>query len=239
MTGLGSDTTWYNTTSFNDSSSSAVFDKGTNDFLNIVPWRYLDAGQNGISHARIVGMCKSCYTAPQSGYAGSATSVEGRVSIVRTMLHPILSSLVNDILDETDDPALAWQSLSFSVLRMVYYDWLQAFTASTTIHTTSMVIHQAPVHSRGFFMVMGILAANIVIMISIFFWFWSGTRYSLLRSAWQVVAQLKAPETERLLDNATMANDSRVKDMIEEDEALKERRFRITTQEDHDRICLS
>lgn len=88
-------------------------------------------------------------------------------------------------------------------------------------------------------MVMGILAANIVIMISIFFWFWSGTRYSLLGSAWQVVAQLKAPETERLLDNATMANDSRVKDMIEEDEALKERRFRITTQEDHDRICLS
>ncbi|GME33291.1 uncharacterized protein LTHEOB_5060 [Neofusicoccum parvum] len=167
------------------------------------------------------------------------TASHGNVSVARTILHHLLASLATDVLAATDDPALAWQSLTTAVLRMAYYDWLPAFTASTPATTAAMAPVQAPLRARGLAIAAAVLGVHVAAAAAAAAWFVAGTRYSLLGNAWQAVAQLKAAETEGLLDGATMADDAAVAGWIEGDGEVGGRGFRVAAGEPGGRVCLS
>ncbi len=117
----------------------------TIDFLNLVLWQglnYNDEFQNARSQLlvsdtplvdfEILGLCDQC-VANQVTQSAHAANVA-----VKWTLHPILSRVVFDILDETDDPSLAWQALVTLTMRSAYYDWLPAFSMNDTATTTSV-----------------------------------------------------------------------------------------------------
>lgn len=143
------------------------------------------------------------------------------------------------ILEETDNPALAWQALTTSVMRSVYYDRLPTFSAEETVTITRVVSCLIPVGRTGFTIVMINILVHHALVVATFVWFICSTRYSRINCAWQAVAQIKAPETEELLDKATMVDDKTVKKWVEEDENLRERRFKIKLEPENRRVCLS
>ncbi|KAF2140825.1 uncharacterized protein K452DRAFT_272481 [Aplosporella prunicola CBS 121167] len=164
-------------------------------------------------------------------------STNETADFLSSTLNPVLNSLFLDIMEETENPALALQALLTSVIRTAYYDLLPTFNAEEIIETTSFEPCQVPQHTKGF----TIVAVNIVLHLALFIttaiWFASTTRYSLLNNVWQAVAQLKAPETEELLKESSMVDDKTVRAHVNQLELR--RRFFVQKRDDEERVCLS
>jgi hypothetical protein len=142
-------------------------------------------------------------------------------------LPPVLNAIFTDIMDETGNPALAWQALMTSVLRNAYYDWLPAFTVRGDITTTHMVLRQRPVRRIGFYIVMSVLAAHIILVIVVCVWFYSATRYTVLGDVWQVVKQLRAKEIDDLCDDVPVVNERVIERAIRGSDQLRKQRVRM------------
>lgn len=149
------------------------------------------------------------------------------VSVVT--LPPVLNSIIADIIEETDDPALAWQALTTSALRSAYYDWLPTFTTNSTATTTSLIPCQLPRHNRGFFIVIADLVLHALLVIGVFVWFCKATRYMMINDAWHVVAHLKDRDINEALAGVTVANDRAVTSMIRSSKELRKRRMRFSS----------
>ncbi|KAF2137424.1 uncharacterized protein K452DRAFT_302004 [Aplosporella prunicola CBS 121167] len=153
------------------------------------------------------------------------------------LLHPVSIALVEDILEDTDNPALAWQALTTSLMGAAYRDWAPYFTVSEPVTTILAISTQFPQHQKGFWIVVGNLVAHFALVTTAFIWFLRSTQYSLLNNPWQAVSQLIAPETKELLENATMADGKQVQECIRASgrEGL---RFKIKKESEKDRVCL-
>ncbi|KAL1619278.1 hypothetical protein SLS56_010168 [Neofusicoccum ribis] len=97
----------------------------------------------------------------------------------------------------------------------------------------------APVRYVGFTIFIVNLVLHLLLVGVAFGLFWTGTRYSMLSNEWQAVAQLKAADTEELLEKATLEDGKTVKAWIDGQENLRDRRFRIRSQTEDERVCLS
>lgn len=172
-------------------------------------------------HIELMLPCEKCITYELEIYPGFDS-----FNITSLVLGTILNSIFRDTLIDTDNPALAWQALTTSVMRMAYYDWLPTFGTFSDAKITSKVPCQVPIHSTGFSIVAANLALHLILFTVSAIWFRLATKTSLLNNAWQVVAQLKSRETGELLDHATMLTDSEVKRRIKQDHEPR-RRFRI------------
>jgi len=142
-------------------------------------------------------------------------------------LPPVLNAIFTDIMDETGNPALAWQALVTSVLRNAYYDWLPAFTVRGNITTTHMVPCQRPVRRLGFYIVMAVLAAHLILVVAVCMWFYSATRYTVLGDVWQVVEQLRAKEIDDLRDDVPVVNERVIERAIRGSDQLRKQRVRL------------
>ncbi|KAF4311138.1 hypothetical protein GTA08_BOTSDO13421 [Botryosphaeria dothidea] len=200
---------------YNFSSASPTY-----SFLNDLLWspHGLDERQLEISIP-----CRNCTI----GQSTSSMNTLLDVSVVT--LPPVLNSIIADIIEETDDPALAWQALTTSALRSAYYDWLPTFTTNSTATTTSLIPCQLPRHNRGFFIVIADLVLHALLVIGVFVWFCKATRYMMINDAWHVVAHLKDRDINEALAGVTVANDRAVTSMIRSSKELRKRRMRFSS----------
>lgn len=192
----------------------------TYDFLNDIT-NMEDLGDDDNGYIELIAPCENCIN-----YEFPYFAHHRPLNITSLALSPILNAIFRDTLIDTGNPALAWQALTTSVMRMAYYDWLPTFDSFSDAKITSTVPCQVPIHSTGFSIVAANLALHLVLFTISVVWFRLATKTSLLNNAWQVVAQLKSRETEELLDHAIVLTDSEVKRKIKQDHEPR-RRFMI------------
>ncbi|KAJ8130454.1 hypothetical protein O1611_g3175 [Lasiodiplodia mahajangana] len=124
-------------------------------------------------------------------------------------LHPLLSSIVNDIFGATgQNPAATWQALMTLVLSSAYYDLLPAFSRNDTITTTNIVQRLQPGDRVGYTIVVATVLLQLVISVLVLFRFWKRTHYSFLGNAWQALSQIVSADTMPLLLRSTMVTDN-------------------------------
>lgn len=150
-------------------------------------------------------------------------------------LNLVLDCVFRDVLAQTANPALAWQALLTMVLRIAYYNWLPAFDLSSDVSVTSMVSCQIPKRTIGFVVVMVNLILHLIAFSAVVCWFCSTTQYSSLGQSWQVVAQLKAPAIEDILQEATILDDKEVEKKL--GSVLRHRRLRLMEDRGGERVC--
>lgn len=142
-------------------------------------------------------------------------------------LSPALDAMFTDIMDDTGDPAVAWQALMTSVLRNAYYNWLSIFSVSGNITTTHMVPCQRPVRKFGFYVVMAVLGTHLLLVVGVCVWFYATTSYTMMGDVWQVVEQLRNPEVDELLAHVSTVDDHVVESAIKASDQLRKRRVRL------------
>ncbi|KAL1640432.1 hypothetical protein SLS58_006930 [Diplodia intermedia] len=196
----------------------------TADFLSSIVWDSFDDQPFQIAVA-----CENCSRmATEPGISNRFPGNSG--------LNLVLDCVFRDVLAQTANPALAWQALLTMVLRIAYYDWLPAFDLSAPVSVTSMVSCQVPRRTVGFAVVMANLVLHSIAFGVVVFWFCFTTRYSSLGQSWQVVAQLKAPATEDVLQEATILDDEEVEKKM--GSVLRHRRLRLMEDRGGERVCL-
>ncbi|KAF7561834.1 hypothetical protein G7046_g2316 [Stylonectria norvegica] len=146
-------------------------------------------------------LCRLCNPSSYNGIQG------------HQLVSDVLSSLFLDTLDDTDSPALAIQALQTTVLRMTYYDYISAFSASYNATITRFVLANVPktVRPWGYTAVVLILAANMLLFVIIYILF-HRTHSSLIGNAWQTVAQVsQSAEAREILEHARDSRDKELK----------------------------
>lgn len=154
------------------------------------------------------------------------------------VLHSYWRALISDVLVATDSPALAWQAFRTSMMSTAYYDWQPRSYYSEPALITSIVSRQVPVGRRGLWIALTNIALHLLLVSITFVWFVHATQYSLLNNPWQAVSQLKAPETEKLLEESTMPNKKDVQDVIRAS-GMERVRFAVRRRPESGRVCLS
>lgn len=78
-----------------------------------------------------------------------------------TSLHPAHASVFQAILQKTQDPALAVQSLVFRFFQMTYYNWQQNFDLFHTVdYTLDRDAHSSAVDGTGYSSLFGLFASG-------------------------------------------------------------------------------
>ncbi|KAI0859696.1 hypothetical protein F4860DRAFT_515673 [Xylaria cubensis] len=202
-----------------------------------LPFQYKDFSSTAFE---IVAVCGKCPQIPDD-FLNPAPESRTRVT-----LHPILSSIVNDVFEATDEnPAVTWQALLTTVLSSAYYDWLPAFSRNDTMTITTVVERSQPQKYTGYAVIMATVALQIIISAVVLALFWKLTRFSLLDSAWLAVSQILSAETLPLLLDSTMTKDGDirppdgVKNEFKSDDEKGKREVRVRLREcDDGRITL-
>jgi hypothetical protein len=139
-----------------------------------------------------------------------------------------MAALFNDVLQDTNSPALALQAMLTQVLREVYYDWLPTFDSTSDVTTTSVVSVLIPLRYRGFWAVFAITCAHLVLCAIAGIGFAFYTRTSHLQNAWQAVSDVADnKDGAEVLGNVGHLRDRAVSEWIEQNAELKDRRFRL------------
>ncbi|KXH47830.1 hypothetical protein CSAL01_03323 [Colletotrichum salicis] len=128
----------------------------------------------------------------------------------------VYERLFGDTIDETGSPARAMQAVYFTLARLVYYDFLSAFSpnyaapGTDTADVVTFELTSIPWRFRGYLAVVGILVVFLASFAAAVVLFRS-TRYSLPENAWHTVAQIsESPELADLLHDARVATDDDV-----------------------------
>ncbi|KAJ0311070.1 hypothetical protein COL516b_001773 [Colletotrichum fioriniae] len=140
----------------------------------------------------------------------------------------VYERLFGDTIDETGSPARAMQAVYFTLARLVYYDFLSAFSSNTaapgmdTADVVTFELTSIPWRFRGYLAVVGILIIFLASFAAAVVLFRS-TWYSLPENAWHTVAQIsESPELADLLHGARVATDD---DIVRLAKASKSQRF--------------
>jgi len=150
----------------------------------------------------------------------------------------LISSLFNDILLETDSPALALQASMTSAIRQAYYTWLPEFDIEGNSTSISFVDRLAPTSRRGFWAVIGIILVHAAVCTSIAVIFFSKTKYSLLGNAWPAISQVVQLEhAQALLQDGAMRTDIEVDRVIRKGGGMR-KRYRTTLNERDDTVTV-
>ncbi|OBS29457.1 hypothetical protein FPOA_03393 [Fusarium poae] len=113
--------------------------------------------------------------------------------------HPEHSAVVQNIIQETGDPAQAMQALVFRFYQMLYYDWLPNYKPThqvTTINAKDVLI---PEQWTGLIVVLAIIIAHFIVTAATMYLFAQRTTSSLLGNSWQAVSQMVSPETHDVI----------------------------------------
>jgi hypothetical protein len=127
-------------------------------------------------------------------------------SVTQTSVNVVQTALFNDIIGNTDSPALALQAQLTTLLRMAYYDWLPQFNANSGFSSLSFQSSLVPSGHKGYYSVMSIIILHFFIIAMISLSFFMQTKHSLLDNAWQTILQVaQSPRTAEVL--STMDTD--------------------------------
>ena len=103
----------------------------------------------------------------------------------------------------TGNPALAFQVMFAVLTQMVYYVLLPLFNIRDDATYAMTELVTIPKHWAGFGIFMALLVLHGVLIITAVVIFVSKTEHSLLRSAWQAVAQISSSDTMHHASNMT------------------------------------
>jgi hypothetical protein len=127
------------------------------------------------------------------------------------ILHQSHVQMVQDVLRDTHNPAIAIQVLFTTLLQMAYYSQSSQFGLPGPVQIQNFVVTQAPVGMRGLTIVIAILVVHLICVLGIIIRFMMGSRFSMVGEAWHVVAQLASDETDILLMESSLKTDKQVK----------------------------
>ncbi|RKL37105.1 hypothetical protein BFJ72_g7761 [Fusarium proliferatum] len=137
---------------------------------------------------------------------------------------PLMWQIFNDIINTTNSPALAIETLATLVWRMAYYDHVTSYSkAVQPAEITTFDLVQAPARKWGFVTLMAIITGNMIIFLVMAFIFLCHTESSFLENAWHTVAQISQSDDVRpILEKATLASDQDIGRMIRGEETPKD-----------------
>ncbi|KAL6922274.1 hypothetical protein ACHAPO_010109 [Fusarium lateritium] len=113
--------------------------------------------------------------------------------------HPEHSAVVQNILQETGDPAQAMQALVFRFYQMLYYDWLPNYKPTHQVTTVNAKDVLIPGQWTGLVVVLAIIIVHFIVTAATMYLFAQRTTSSLLGNAWQAVSQMVSPETQDVI----------------------------------------
>ncbi|KAJ4316893.1 hypothetical protein N0V84_007617 [Fusarium piperis] len=128
--------------------------------------------------------------------------------------HPAHSSVFQNIIQQTEDPARAVQAMMTRLYQMQYYDFLPDFDfkqATETIYSTERLI---PSRWIGLLVVFFLVAVHLLLVSIATALFIFRTRGSALGNIWQAVSQMASPETRQILESTDSKRDDEVKACI-------------------------
>lgn len=125
-----------------------------------------------------------------------------------------LSSVFQDIIQTTLNPALAFQALFTTMSQIAYYQSLPLFNMEALATVRTSETFTVPRHWTGFGIVMGLLVVHAVLVVTAVWIFLAETDHSLLGNAWQAVAQVSSSDTMDTVHHASNMTDVEVKRLL-------------------------
>jgi hypothetical protein len=158
-------------------------------------------------------MCTSCLSAIT---VGNFSELGVTTTIVPSMANRQHAALLNDILQDTLDPALALQSHFTVLFRMTYYDHLVQFDLSGPVSLVRSADVLRPTSKVFFIIVLLVSTVYLVTVVVINLLFCVRCKHIQLGNAWSVLAHLQGSGTRTWLRRANGQKDATVKELMAE-----------------------
>lgn len=130
-------------------------------------------------------------------------------------IHHTLRAIFLHALNETDDPSKALQALLTMVSQNIYYQLLEYTSDTAPAEYYKNTYGNFPVRWTGFIIVMALLGTNTILVIASLFLF-AKTEHSLLRNAWQPIAQVATGEAREIVLSAAYSTDKEMDKVLDE-----------------------
>ncbi|OAL49745.1 hypothetical protein IQ07DRAFT_644885 [Pyrenochaeta sp. DS3sAY3a] len=138
-------------------------------------------------------------------------------------VHRSLVAVIQDILEDTRNPALALQALFTLLMQIAYYDFLPQFDVSGTARYRVSSEILLPVQWKGFSVVVGLIGLHFVLIALALILFFVKTEMSLLGNSWQAVGQVISKDTSDAVHYASTLTDSELKTLLKKSGAANGR----------------
>ena len=135
-----------------------------------------------------------------------------------TSIDTAYTALFNDIVRDTDHPALALQAHLTSLYGSAYYDLLTFNNVLSSANTTLMALVLIPENKRPLVAVIIILAIHLGLIAFVTLNFSRGGSLSLLGNAWNALAQLQSKEIDYWVASADGCSDEEVEVLMKNKE---------------------
>ncbi|PHH89416.1 hypothetical protein CDD83_6111 [Cordyceps sp. RAO-2017] len=170
---------------------------------------------------RVILAAKTAGDIPDVGVTLSAKSREEDKAAYQTY-----SSLFQDTLRDTGNPALALQAIIAAVCQTAYYEKLaiedRRAPASTSFSSSTLI----PLRWTGFIVATAIVATHLVIFLTVTVLFLRLTSSSLLNNCWQAVSQVVTEDTLPILSRADSMKDKDIEQWAKS-KSLHRKRFGV------------
>jgi hypothetical protein len=127
-----------------------------------------------------------------------------------TSPHPYYVLMFQEIMNRTQNPGLAMQSILFWTAQAQYYAAMPGFDFGSNATVAWAQRVTVPREWYGLGIVMAIIFLNTICVWSVVFLFLQRTEYSFYGNSWHAIAQVLSPETRDILDASTMCKDKEV-----------------------------
>lgn len=130
-------------------------------------------------------------------------------------IHHTLRAIFLHALRETNDPSKALQALLTIVSQNVYHQMVEYTSDTAPAEYYKNTYGNFPVRWTGFIIVMAMLGTNTILVIASLFLF-AKTEHSLLRNAWQPMAQVATGEAREIVLSAAYSTDKEMDKVLDE-----------------------
>ena len=126
-----------------------------------------------------------------------------------------ISSVFQKTMQDTMNPALAFQAYITTIFQDVYYSDVSEFGVVAPSKMQSFVPVTIPTTFNGLAGVTGVLAMHMSLVLGAIVLFQSRTRYSMLKNSWQSVTQTFSSDTQQLFMATSMFSDREIEKLLE------------------------
>lgn len=126
-----------------------------------------------------------------------------------------ISSVFQKIMQDTLNPALAFQAYITTIFQQVYYTDVSEFGVVAPSNMQSFVPVTIPTMFNGLAVVTGVLTMHMSLVLGAIVLFQYRTRYSMLKNSWQSVTQTFSSDTQQLFMAPSMLTDREIEKLLE------------------------
>jgi hypothetical protein len=147
-----------------------------------------------------------------SAFVGvGSTTMFTQVGLPHQSVHRSHAVLFQNIIQKTQNPALAFQTLYTILLQMAYYDFLYEYDVELEAKYKTSDSLDIPYLWKGLGVVLSLLGLHFALIVTALQMFLTRTEMSLLGNAWQAVSQVVSTDTAGVLHNGATTTDREVK----------------------------